>query len=134
MKNVGISTCCLLVIFKDIPVLNPGDWFGKTWLFEIGGSYSPLLLAVEADSITDAIDVVADSPQYGHLISVSPEDVADYDPDSCHYGPSGQMLDLDHVMVYGREGSQCPFPCRYFGEQLPQNGMLPTEYWQRDDE
>lgn len=33
----------------DIPVLNPGDWFGKTWLIEIGGSYSPLFLIVEAD-------------------------------------------------------------------------------------
>ena len=35
----------------DIPVLNPGDWFGKAWLIEIGGSYSPLFLVVEADSI-----------------------------------------------------------------------------------
>ena len=25
----------------DIPVLNPDDWFGKTWLIELGGSYSP---------------------------------------------------------------------------------------------
>jgi hypothetical protein len=24
---------------SDIPVLNPGDGFGKTWLLEIGGSY-----------------------------------------------------------------------------------------------
>ena len=22
----------------DIPVLNPGDWFGKAWLLEVGGS------------------------------------------------------------------------------------------------
>lgn len=36
------------------------------------------------------------------------------------------MLDLDHVMVYGLEGSQCPFPCRYYGVQLPQNGVSPT--------
>jgi hypothetical protein len=28
---------------KDIPVLNPGGWWGKTWLIEIGGSYWPLL-------------------------------------------------------------------------------------------
>ena len=33
----------------DIPVLNPGDWFGKAWLIEIGGSYSPLFLIVEAE-------------------------------------------------------------------------------------
>ena len=36
---------------KDIPVLNPGDWFGKTWLLEIGGSYWPLFLIVEADCV-----------------------------------------------------------------------------------
>ena len=40
----------------DIPVVNPGDWFGKTWLLEIGGSYTPLVLIVEADSASDAID------------------------------------------------------------------------------
>lgn len=43
-----------------VPVLNPGNWFGKTWLIEIGGCYSPLFLIVEADSITDAIDELAD--------------------------------------------------------------------------
>ena len=58
-----------------IPVLNPGDWFGKTWLIEIGGSYWPLFLVVEADSITDAIDELASHDQYGHLITVSDEDL-----------------------------------------------------------
>ena len=41
---------------KDIIVLNPGGWFGKAWLLEIGGSYWPLFLVVESDSISDAID------------------------------------------------------------------------------
>ena len=36
----------------DIPVINPGDWFGKAWLIEIGGSYTPLFLVVEANSVT----------------------------------------------------------------------------------
>ena len=40
----------------DVQVLNAGAWFGKTWLIGIGGSYSPLFLIVEADSMTDAID------------------------------------------------------------------------------
>ena len=44
----------------DVPVLNPGDWFGKAWLVEIGGSYSSLYLIVEADSMSDAIDELAD--------------------------------------------------------------------------
>ena len=33
----------------DIPVLNPDGWFGKTWLLELGGCYTPLFLVVEAD-------------------------------------------------------------------------------------
>ena len=40
----------------DIPVLNPDGWFGKTWLLELGGCYTPLFLVVEADSLSDAID------------------------------------------------------------------------------
>ena len=29
----------------DIPVINPGGWFGKAWLVEIGGSFTPLFVA-----------------------------------------------------------------------------------------
>ena len=45
---------------KDMPVINPGDWFGKTWLIEIGGGYSPIFIIVEADSVSNAIDELAD--------------------------------------------------------------------------
>ena len=31
----------------DVPVLNPGDWFGKAWLIEIGGSCRPLFLVID---------------------------------------------------------------------------------------
>ena len=37
---------------SNIPVINPAGWFGKTWLIEIGGCYTPLFLIVEADSVT----------------------------------------------------------------------------------
>lgn len=50
----------------DVPMLNPGDWFGKCWLPEIGGGYTPLFLVVEADSAADAIDELADDKKYGH--------------------------------------------------------------------
>ena len=73
---------------KDIPVINPGEWFGKTWLVEIGGSCSPLFLIVEADTVQDAIDELADNEQYGHNIIVADEDLADYDAESCNYGRS----------------------------------------------
>lgn len=119
---------------SDIPVLNPGDWFGKAWLLEIGGSYSPLFLVVEADSPQDAIDELADNEKYGHNIVVPDEDLGDYPEDERHYGASGQVLDLDHLMVHGQDGADCPFPCRYFGDGLPNEGMKPTDFWQREEE
>lgn len=54
---------------KDIPVINPDGWWGKTWLIEIGGSYWPLFLVVEAENVQDAIDELADDDQYGHHMS-----------------------------------------------------------------
>jgi len=118
----------------DIPVLNPGDWWGKCWLLEIGGSYTPFFLVVEADSVQDAIDELADNEKHGHLIIVTDEDLADYDPDECHYGPSGQVLDLDWLMVHGQEGVKCPFLCTYFGDGLPKEGMLPADYWRQEED
>lgn len=118
----------------DMPVLNPGGWFGKCWLLEIGGSYTPLFLVVEADSVQDAIDELADNDKYGHLIIVSDEDLGDYDLETSHFGPSGQVLDLDWLMVHGQEGVECPFPCIYFGAGLPAEGMKPTEFYCREDD
>ncbi len=118
----------------DIAVLNPGDWFGKAWLIEIGGSYFPLFLVVEADSINDAIDELADNDKFGHLIIVDDADLGDYPQEDRHYGPSGQVLDLDHLMIHGQEGVECPWKCRYHGDGLPDEGMLPTDFWQREEE
>ncbi len=112
----------------DVPVLNPGAWFGRTWLIEVGGSYWPLFLVVEADSVSDAIDELADG-KYGHLITVPDEELADYPEEDRHFGPSGQVLDLDHLMVHGQEGTDRPFPCRYFGDGLPDEGIEPKEIW-----
>ncbi|PQO27605.1 hypothetical protein C5Y96_18945 [Blastopirellula marina] len=115
------------LLLKNLPVVNPGDWFGKTWIVEIGGSYFPLYLIVEADSVCGVIDELAESEEHGHHIVVLPEDLGDYDLESCHYGPSGQVLDLDHLMIYGTEGSNQPFKCRYHGDHLPSEGVEPTE-------
>ncbi len=112
----------------DIPVINPDDWFGKTWLIEIGGSYSPLFLIVEADNVSDAIDELADNETHGHHIIVEEADLADYPEEDRHYGPSGQVLDLDHLMIHGQEGSKTPFPCTYHGEGIPPEGFKSTEF------
>lgn len=118
----------------DIPVLNPGGWFGKTWLIELGGSYTPLFLIVESDSLTDAIDELAENEKYGHQIIVADEDLGDYPEDDRHYSGNGQVLDLDHLMIYGQEGSDCPFKCKYFGDGLPEEGVVPTEFEHLDVE
>lgn len=119
----------------EVPVINAGDWFGKTWLLEIGGSYTPLFLIVEADSASDAIDELAHSEKWGHNIVVDEADLGDYDPETCHYGPSGQVLDLDHLAIHGCEGCDVPFSCRYHGDGLPSEGVLPTDFcWDDFDE
>jgi hypothetical protein len=115
-----------------IPVINPGDWFGKTWLIELGGSYSPLFLIVEADSVCDAIDELAENEKFGHQIVVADSDLGDYPEDDRHYSGTGQVLDLDHLMIYGEEGSDQPFPCRYFGKGLPSEGIAPADIWEHD--
>jgi len=112
----------------DMPVINPGGWFGKTWLIEIGGSYSAFFLIVEAESMCSAIDELADDEKHGHHIVVADEDLGDYDPEDCYYSGSGSILDLDHLMIYGTEGADCPFPCRYFGAGLPAEGIEPNEF------
>jgi hypothetical protein len=117
---------------NDVVVLNPGAWFGKTWLLEIGGSYWPLYLIVEADNVSNAIDELAENETYGHHIVVADEDLGDYDLESCLYGPSGQVLDLDHLMIHGREGAEQPFSCRYFGDGLPAEGIEPNEFDEYD--
>ncbi len=119
---------------KDIIVLNPGGWFGKAWLLEIGGSHWPLLLVVEADSVTDAIDELADHEKYAHHIVVPEEDLGDYPEDERYYGPSGQVLDLDHLMIHGQEGSDSPWPCTYHGDGLPPEGVKPTDFCWQDEE
>lgn len=111
----------------NIPVINPGGWFGKTWLLEIGGSMEAHYLIVEADSVCSAIDELADSDTHAHHIVVDEEYLDDYDPETCHYGPSGQVLDLDHLLIHGDEGRTIPFMCRYFGGNLPSEGVVPTE-------
>ncbi len=118
----------------DIPVLNPGDWFGKTWLLELGGSYTPLWLVVEADTISDAIDELSDDKTFGHQIHVPDSDLGDYPEDDRHYDGSGRVIDLDHLMIYGRECSDLPFPVTYHGDELPAEGIDPRAFpeWDAD--
>lgn len=109
-------------------VVNAGNWFGKTWLIVIEGGFTPLLLIVEADSPTDAISELADSDEFGHHIVVSEADLGNYDPETCEYSGSGKVIDTDWLSIHGCEGCAVPFPCRYHGDGLPSEGVLPTEF------
>lgn len=57
--------------FDNATVVNPGYWFGKTYLINCSGS----LFIVEGHSEYDAIDEFASS-KYGHMILV-PEDIVE---------------------------------------------------------
>jgi hypothetical protein len=129
MEHTMITASCKFhdQDLTEIPVINPGGWFGKTWLLELGGSYTPLFLVVEADIITDAIDELSDNETYGYQIHVLNEDLADYPEDDRHYDGSGRVIDLDHLMIHGEENREVPYPIKYHGDGLPSEGINPTE-------
>lgn len=60
-------------------VINPGGWFGKCKLVGVGGCFWPAYFVVEAGNEGDAIDELAESEKWGHLIRVDIErEGADY--------------------------------------------------------
>ena len=93
--------------------------------------YTPLFLVVEADNVSDAIDELSDNPTFGHQIHVPEGDLGDYPEDDRHYDGSGRVIDLDHVMVHGRERTDLPFPVKYHAEGEPA-GIDPRHFatWQ----
>jgi hypothetical protein len=130
MPEQTITASCELHghVLTDLPVLNPGGWFGKAWLIELGGSYTPLFMVVEADTVSDAIDELSDNKKYDHQIHVSDDDLGDYPDEDRHFDGSGRVIDLDHLMVHGEERIDLPFPVRYHGEGLPKGGIDPRKY------
>lgn len=118
----------------EAPVVNPGDCDGRVWLIEIGCGYSSAFYAVEAFSAEAAINEFSGS-QWGHLILVEDKDLGDYPEDSRYYNDGGQVCDLDHLMIHGRENArlfykdyESPWPCTYVGEGLPDEGVSSLIY------
>lgn len=118
---------------SSLNAINTGRWAGSTGsaseFFGVVESRR-LFLIVEADSVSVAIDELAENEKFSHNIVVADDDLGDFAEEDRHYGPSGQVLVLDHLMVHGDEGKKCPFPCRYFGDGLPAEGIEPTEFQQ----
>jgi hypothetical protein len=117
----------------SVPVVNPGDWWGRTWLIEVGCGYSSLFFIVEADYPSDAVEEFSES-EWGHLIHIEEPDLADYPEDDLSYDADGNPYTLENVMYYGTESyrysDRPPFPVRYFGRysghDLPAKGIKPS--------
>ena len=47
---------------------------------------------------------------------------------------TGEVIDLDHLMVYGEERTDQPYPVKYHGDGLPAEGIDPREFpeWDTD--
>jgi hypothetical protein len=57
----------------EAPVINPGDWWGKAWLLEVSCGYDSDFFVVEADTVADAIDLLAEDEEHGHVIAIDVE-------------------------------------------------------------
>ena len=55
-----------------LPVLNAAACEGKTWLVEILACM-PIWVVVEAESVSDAIEVLSDDPEFGDWVYVRPK-------------------------------------------------------------
>ena len=113
--------------FTEVPVLNAGDWFGKTYMIHIDYGAYVVRLVVEADSASNAIDVLADNEEWSTSIVVADFEMSDYDEETCpRAGNTGKMVDLDNIYLHTCEA-------KYFASFLD-NGVKPTEFeWPDND-
>jgi hypothetical protein len=111
----------------EATAVNPGGWFGKTWLIGIGGGYSTAWYVVEADHESAAIDEFADS-EHGHHVNVDESDLADYDPETCQRaGNDGHVVDLDWLTIDGDDRTGFA-GVRYHHAMTPAEGVQPTDW------
>jgi hypothetical protein len=89
-----------------LPVLNPGACRGKTFLIEFDEPL-PIFVIVESESVTGAIEVLSDDPEFGH---------------------GGQYSIAQPVMVHGQVCCDVPFPVRYHDEGYPAEGIDPRQF------
>lgn len=98
---------------QDVEVINPGDWFGKTWLLGISCGFDTDFYIVEADSACDAIDELVDSGK-GDALLIDEDQFGDYgvatDNPTCSFaGNNGRPVCLDNLLIHGddRTGFEC---------------------------
>ena len=110
----------------DGHVVNPGGWWpeekgGKTknlWLIQvaISNALNPFVV-VEASDESSALDELADSDQFGHLINMDEKDAAELEAEEIEVyrcGNDGHPVDLDNLHI-----QQAPSGVTYFLEWTP---------------
>ena len=106
-----------------IPVLNPGDWFGKTVGLMLGHGFTPLYLIAEAEHPSAAIDVLADHETYADEIVISDSCLSNYDPDTMYYAGNGRPVDTDWL-EFASIGD-IRYHGTYSGHKIPEKGIKP---------
>jgi hypothetical protein len=105
--------------YDYLPVLNPGEFGGKTWLVELLGCV-PVLVVVEAASVHDALVVLSrdlefEGIQLAHDGKSSEED--------CR-----RVFNKQNVRVYGQADGDLPYPVRYYDEGYPDRSINPRQF------
>lgn len=100
-------------------VINPGGWWGKVWLIEVGCGFSSSFFVVEAGNESNVIDEFTDS-EYGHLIKVAEKDKEGYVGRENYGGNACEMVDLENVRIH-------QIPLIYKCDRIP-NGVKAEDY------
>jgi hypothetical protein len=115
-------------------VVNPGDWFGRVWVIEIGMGCSSCYLAVEADDESAAIDALADSDEYSSWIAVAEADCpkTEAEEEKSGYvraGNDGHFVDLESVLIHDTKSKVKDL--RYHRADFP-DGIDPKDHHEWD--
>lgn len=135
----------------EAPVVNPGDACGVAWLVVPAVYAVPPHYAVEARSLTDAMDIFVDS-EFGECMRISAPDLEDYlsadavDSEGRNtgelsgggqYTSNGTPYDAEQIQVepFGRVNANDDafgnMHGRYHGPGIPHGGVTPTVYANR---
>jgi len=57
----------------EADVINPGGWFARCKVIEVGGGFKSDYFVVEAGSESDALDELAEDERFGHRIAIDIE-------------------------------------------------------------
>ena len=77
--------------------------------------------------MTDAIDELSDDEPTVTRSPCPTKDLGDYRKTTA-VTTAGRVIDLDHLMIYGEERKDVPFPVKYHGDGLRSEGIDPREY------